>query len=196
MSHRSVVVSGIGVISSLGPSRRDFWAALREGRSGIGPLTLVDTESLGFHNGAEVSGFAPRDHFEKRHADVMDRFSQFGLVAAREAVADAAVEWTPKLRRYTAVAMGSCVGGQTTLDAGFLDIYSRGKRKVSPLSVPMIMASAAASHICMEMAITGPSFTLATACSSSSHAIGMAFHMVRSGMVEMALAMRRSASET
>ena len=117
----------------------------------------------------------------------MDRFAQFAVIAAREAVADAGVEWTPELRETAAIITGSCVGGQSTEDIGFHEIYKKGHNRVHPLTIPKTMANAGASHISMEFGITGPSFTISTACSSAGHAIGQAFWMVRSGVTDLAI---------
>ena len=111
----------------------------------------------------------------------MDRFAQFAVIAAREAVANAGVVWTPELRETAAIVTGSCVGGQSTEDIGFHEVYKLGHNRVHPLTIPKTMANAGASHISMEFGITGPSFTISTACSSAGHAIGQAFWMVRSG---------------
>jgi nodulation protein E len=184
---RRVAITGLGVICTLGSKREEFWQALREGRSGIGPLESVDCNNLRFRNGAEVRGYTHARYFEDREADFLDRFAQFAVIASREAVASAGVSWTPKLRENTAIITGSCVGGQSTEDIGFVEVYKLGHNRVHPLTIPKTMANAGASHISMEFGITGPSFTISTACSSSAHAIGQAFWMVRSGTVDMAI---------
>src|SRR5919202_7016250 len=102
MANRRVVVTGIGVISALGRDAPAFWQALCEGRPGIGPIEAVDRTRLGFPNGAEVRGFTPREHFDRRSAETLDRFAQFAVVAAREAVQDSQPEWTDALRQRTA----------------------------------------------------------------------------------------------
>jgi len=109
------------------------------------------------------------------------------VIGAREATQDAGIEWTPQLRENAAIITGSCVGGQSTEDAGFVNVYKLGMNRVHPLTIPKTMANAGASHISMEFGITGPSYTISTACSSASHAIGQAFWMVRSGMAPLAI---------
>jgi nodulation protein E len=143
---------------------------------------------LRFQNGAEVKGYTHQPYFDDRRADFIDRFAQFAVIAAREAVADACIEWTPELRETAAIVTGSCVGGQSTEDIGFHEVYKLGHNRVHPLTIPKTMANAGASHISMEFGITGPSFTISTACSSAAHAIGQAFWMVRSGATDLALA--------
>jgi nodulation protein E len=184
--HR-VAVTGIGAICALGRNAEDFAASLREGRSGIAPIQAADCSTLRFRNGAEVSGYDHRHYFDDKQADFMDRFAQFAVIAAREAVSDAGIEWTAALRENSAIITGSCVGGQSTEDAGFTNVYKLGQTRVHPLTIPKTMANAGASHISMEFGITGPSYTISTACSSSSHAIGQAFWMVRSGAAPLAI---------
>ena len=184
---RRVVITGIGVISALGHNSSDFWQSLCDGQSGIGPITSVDRTQLRLQNGAEVRNFNPLNHFEPKRIELLDRFAQFGLIAAREAVNGACIKWTQDLREKTSIVTGSCVGGQTSEDQAFMDVYRNQRKNIHPLTVPRVMASAAASHISIEFGINGPAYTLSTACSSASHAIGLAFWMVRHGMTEMAL---------
>jgi nodulation protein E len=184
---RRVAVTGLGVISALGRSTEEFWEALREGRSGIAPIQAVDCSQIRFGNGAEVRNYSHRPHFEDKRADFLDRFAQFAIIAAREAVRDAAIEWTDGLREDAAIVTGSCVGGQTTEDDGFVELYKNGRTRMNPLSIPRTMSNAGASSISMEFGIRGPSYNISTACSSSGHAIGQAFQMVRSGAAPLAI---------
>src|SRR5580700_6100850 len=118
---RRVAITGMGAISALGRNTAEFARALAEGRSGIGPIESTGMSQLRFQNGAEVKGYSHAPYFEDRHADFLDRFAQFAVIAAREAIADAGVEWTPELRETAAIITGSCVGGQSTEDTGFWD---------------------------------------------------------------------------
>jgi nodulation protein E len=185
---RRVAITGVGAIGALGRTAAEFAESLSLGRSGIAPLELADASQLRFRNGAQVRGYTHQPYFDDRRADFIDRFAQFAVIAAREAVADSGVEWTPELRENAAIVTGSCVGGQSTEDTGFRDLYKLGLNRVHPLTIPKTMANAGASHISMEFGITGPSYTISTACSSSGHAIGQAFWMVRSGAADLALA--------
>ena len=184
---RRVVITGAGAISALGRNTAEFAESLRLGRGGIGPIQSADPSQLRFQNGAEVKDYTHQPYFDDRRADFMDRFAQFAVIAAREAVADAGVVWTPELRESAAIITGSCVGGQSTEDIGFVEVYKMGHNRVHPLTIPKTMANAGASHISMEFGITGPAYTISTACSSAGHAIGQAFAMVRSGMVDLAI---------
>jgi nodulation protein E len=195
---RRVAVTGIGVISALGPTRAAFWDALGSGRVGIRPMTLVPTGSTRFPNAAEVPGYRAADYFDEKEAGFLDRFSQFALIAAREAVADSGLDFgavsnpdgvsNVVLRENTAIVTGSCAGGQTTEDEGFHGLYALKNTRFAPLSIPKVMANAGASRISLEYGITGPVYTVSTACSSANHAIGQAFWMVRDGVAEAAIA--------
>ncbi len=186
MQHR-VAVTGAGVICALGHNCKDFWQALCDARSGISPMQSIAPGSVRFENAAEVRGWDPAHHFDEKEIGLLDRFAQFGAVAARDAVADAGIEWTDSLRENTAIVTGSCVGGQTTEDEGFVNLYRKNIPRVNPLTIPRTMENAAASRISLEMGIFGPTYTVSTACSSANHAIGQAFWMVRNGVVQMAI---------
>ena len=186
MTHR-VAVTGLGVVSGIGLNTGDFWQSLQQGRSGIGPLQAVDPALLRFKNGAEVRNFKPSEYFDEKEISLLDRFAQLGVVAARQAITEAGVEWTQQLRESTAIITGSCVGGQTTEDEGFVNLYRNNIPRVNPFTIPRTMENAAASRISLEAGVVGPTYTISTACSSSNHAIGQAFWMVRSGAVSMAI---------
>ena len=185
---RRVAITGLGVICASGANVNSFWNSISRGTSSIRPMQRVDAATLRFKNAAEVEGFEPEQHFPGGKSDLLDRFAQLGVVAAREAVSDSGLLITPELAERTAVFMGSCVGGQETQDIGFQKLYLQNRDRVSPLTIPKVMANAGASHICMEFGITGPAMAISTACSSANHAIGQAFWMVRSGQAELALA--------
>ena len=184
---RRVVVTGIGVVCGIGRNREEFRWSLQAGRSGIVPFTDPHLADLRFQTAAQVRGFDPAEHFSLKEADMIDRFAQFAVVAAREAVTHSGIEWTPELREEAAIVTGACVGGQSTEDQGFWDVYKQGKPRVHPMTIPKTMANAGASAISLDLGITGPAFTISTACSSSAHAIGQAFGMVRQGMCDVAI---------
>jgi len=184
---RRVAITGMGAICALGRDVPQFGAAVCQGRSGIGRIESTDCSGLRFQNGAEVRGYSHQPYFDDRRADFLDRFAQFAVIAAREAVAGAGIEWTSELRETAAIVTGSCVGGQSTEDIGFQEVYKLGHNRVHPLTIPKTMANAGASHISMEFGITGPSFTISTACSSAAHAIGQAYWMIRGGVTDLAI---------
>ena len=182
-----VVITGLGVISAAGHNAADFWRKISNGRSSIGEITTIPTDKLTVKIGAEVAGFEPQEYFEKRQLGMLDRFSQFGLIAAREAISDSGISFEGEVGERAAAVIGSGVGGQTTLDDSYWTIYAEKKSRVHPFTVPRLMINAATSHITMEHGIKGPAYSIASACSSANHAMGQAFLMVRSGMVDAAV---------
>lgn len=189
MPPRRVVITGVGIISSLGVTLDENWAALREGRSGIAPLQGVDFHNLTlrFANGAQVRAFDPTKHFEPGKEDYVDRFAQFSVVAARDAMRDSGLDLTPQLRERSAIVCGSAVGGQAAIEVGFEDLYVTDRGRVHPLTIPKTMSNAGASHISMDLKLSGPTYTVSTACSSANHAIGQAFRLVRDGDADVAV---------
>jgi nodulation protein E len=189
MAPRRVVITGLGIVSALGLDVAENWKALCEGRSGIGPLQGVDGSRVGLkvQNAAQVKGFDPLKHFEGGKDAQLDRFAQFSVVAARDAMRDSGLALTPELRENCAIVCGSAVGGQSAIEAGFEDLWVNGRGRVHPLTIPKTMANAGASHISMDLGLSGPAYTISTACSSANHAMGQAFRIVRDGLAEMAV---------
>jgi nodulation protein E len=185
---RRVVITGIGVICATGRNRGEFLNSLQNGHCGIGPIEGAEAWDLRFQCGGQVRNFDACQHMTPKEADMIDRFAQFAVVAAREAVVHSGIEWTDELRDTSAIVTGSCVGGQATENQGFYDVYKMGKPRVHPMTIPKTMANAGASAISLEHGITGPVYTIATACSSSAHALGQALMLVRSGMSDFAIA--------
>jgi nodulation protein E len=187
MPPRRVAITGIGIISPLGLGLEENWDALSNGRSAIGPIQSVDCSKLRFRNGAEVRGFNATEHFPGGKEDQIDRFAQFSVVAARDALRDSGIELTTELRESCAVICGSAVGGQAAIEKGFEDLWVAGRGRVHPLTIPKTMANAGASQISMDLGLSGPTYTVSTACSSANHAIGQAFRAVRSGEAALAV---------
>lgn len=160
---------------------------MREGRSAIAPLTSVAPGEVRFPNGAEIPGFDPDRYFDPKEGQFLDRFAQYGVVAARDAIADAGLEFTADQKERTAIVTGSCLGGKATEDAGYAQLYRDKNTRFNPLTIPRAMGNAAASRISLEYGIVGPTYTVSTACSSANHAIGQAFWMVRSGIADIAI---------
>jgi nodulation protein E len=183
-----VVVTGLGGVTPLGHTAAAYWEKLKQGASGLGPITLTPTpKELNQKVAAEVKDFDPLKHFEERELSTLDRVSQFAVVAAREAIAQAAITFDMPLSLRTATIIGTGAGGQTTVDESFRRVYLEKKTRLFPLSIPKLMANAPASQISMFCGLRGPAFVIASACASATHAIGLAFHMVRSGQVDCAV---------
>ncbi len=186
--NRRVVISGLGVVSACGVGLDALRQGLRSGQTAIREVETLPLDRLLVKVGGQVRGYSPADHFHPKRLQLLDRFSQFAVVAAREAVGDADIVFkdTP-LAEETAVSLGTGVGGKTTDDEAFFKLYGEGVPKVNPLTIPRLMTSAATSHVTMELGVTGPAFALTSACASATHAIGHAFWMVRHGQAEVAL---------
>ncbi len=155
---------------------------MREGRCGIGPIDIPDVDRLTIQIGGQVKGFEAEGIFNRQQMSLYDRFTQFTLVAAREAIAQSGLEFHGELAARSGVVLGNSGGGMTTLDENYRSVYEQGKNRVHPFVVPKLMNNAAASHVSMEFNLKGPSFTVASACASSNHAMAQAFQMVRTGM--------------
>ena len=188
MSKRRVAVTGLGIVASTGNDVGSFWANIKGGKSAIGRLAAIPLNTLSCHIGAEIKGFEPTEHFEKGKLALLDRFSQLALVAAREAIAESGLIIDEALSPRAATIIGSGVGGQGTLDDNYRRIYAEGAKRLHPFTIPKLMMNAAASHVTMELGLKGPAFAVASACASATHAIGQAFHMVRHGQAEVAVA--------
>ncbi|MGR3486122.1 MAG: beta-ketoacyl-[acyl-carrier-protein] synthase family protein [Paracoccaceae bacterium] len=184
---RRVVVTGAGTINALGTDVPSTLAAMREGRCGIGPLDVRDADRLAVRIGAQVPGYDEHAQFNRQQISLYDRFTQFTLLAARQAVAQSGLRFAGALADRSGVVLGTSGGGLTTQDDNYRAVYEEGKNRVHPFVVPKLMNNAATSHVSMEFNLRGPSFTVATACASSNHAMGQAYWMIRSGMADAML---------
>ncbi len=183
-----VVVTGLGAVTPLGHTAAVYWENLKQGASGLGPITLAVTpEELTQKIAGEVKDFDPLKHFEERELSTLDRVSQLAVVAAREAIAQSGITFDMPLSLRTATIIGTGAGGQNTLDESFRRVYLEKRTRVFPLSIPKLMVNAPASQISMHCGLRGPAFVVASACASATHAIGVALQMVRSGAVECAV---------
>lgn len=181
---RRVVITGAGTVNALAHDVAGTFVALREGRCGIGPLDIRDGDRLTVAIAAQVKGWDPAQHLDRAQVAQTDRFAQFALAAAAQAMAQSGLRTGPDC----GVILGTAGGGLATSEDSYRAVFAEGKNRVHPLTVPKLMASAGASHISMAHGITGPVFTVSTACASSNHAIGLAFQMIRSGACRAVLA--------
>ncbi|MEH6829598.1 MAG: beta-ketoacyl-[acyl-carrier-protein] synthase family protein [Sulfitobacter sp.] len=179
---KRVVITGAGTINPLGHSVADTFAAMREGVCGIGPLDIRDVDRLQIQIGGQVKGFEAEGRYNRQQISLYDRFTQFTLAAAREAIEQSGLTFAGELAARSGVVLGTAGGGVSTWDDNYRAVYEEGKNRVHPFVVPKLMNNAAASHVSMEWNLKGPSFTVSTACASSNHAMSQAFMMIRSGM--------------
>ena len=182
---RRVVITGAGTINPLGHDVPQTFAAMREGHCAIGPLEIRDKERLSVQIGGQVRGYDPESLFNRQQISLYDRFTQFTLIAAREALGQAGLAFSGALANRSGVVLGTSGGGLSTQVENYRAVYEEGKNRVHPFIVPKLMNNAAASHVSMEWNLKGPSFTVATACASSNHAMGQAFNLIRCGMADV-----------
>jgi nodulation protein E len=185
---RRVVVTGAGAVSALGLSAQATMRAMAEGVNGVSQLAFADVERLSIQIGGQVHDWDASALFEKGKLALYDRFTQFALKAAEEAMAQSGLVLSDEMRLRAGCIIGTAGGGNGTVNDSFKTVFEEGKNRVHPFVVPKLMNNAACSHICMEQGLMGPSFSVATACASSNHAIGLAFQMVRAGMADVMLA--------
>ena len=179
---KRVVITGMGTINALGADVPSTMAAMAEGRCGIGPLDIRDVDRLQIQIGGQVRGYDETAHFNRQQIVLYDRFTQFTLLAARQAVVQSGLSFEGVLSTQSGVVLGTAGGGVNTWDENYRSVYEEGKNRVHPFVVPKLMNNAAASHVSMEYNVKGPAFSVSTACASSNHAMGLAFQMIRSGM--------------
>ncbi len=184
---RRVVITGAGTINALGHDVKTTMEAYREGRCGITQLEFRDVERLSIQIGAQVHNWLPETYFNRQQILLYDKFTQFTLLAAKQAVEQSGLHFEGALGLRSGVILGTAGGGLNTWDENYRAVYEEGKNRVHPFVVPKLMNNAAASHVSMEFGLRGPAFTVATACASSNHAMGLAFQMVRSGAAEVML---------
>jgi nodulation protein E len=162
--------------------------SMQEGKCGIGPLKFRDVDRLSIKIGAQIKGYTETDYFNRQELVLYDRVTQFAILAARQAVNESGLIFDGELSENSGVLLGTAAGGMNTWEDNYRAVFESGKNRVHPFVVPKLMNNAATSHVSMEFNLKGPSFTVSTACASSNHAIGLAFQMVRSGMVDVMIA--------
>lgn len=185
---RRVVITGIGVFASPGKDVDTFFCNLLSARSGIRRIQQWDPSTLSVQIAAEVPDYTPTDFFPLKRLDLLDRFTQFGLLAAREAVKSSGIEISDEERTRFGVVMGTGMGGAETFDSTYYNLYAKNETRLHPFTIPKVMHNAVTSQICMEYGAQGPALAVCTACSSAGHAIGEAFHLIKFGMADIMLA--------
>lgn len=185
---KRVVITGLGVITPVGQTPAEFFSHLMAGKSGIRHLQTSFTEQLSIRIAAPVQDFNPAAHFSKIQLTGIERFSQFALVAAEQAVQDAQLTLNENERMRAGVYMGSCLGGAGTLEDGYIQVFQHANPRVKPLSVLLSMNNAAAAHLSIKYHLHGSNLTYATACSSSAIAIGEAYRHIKHGYADVMLA--------
>jgi len=181
MTKRRVVVTGIGAVSPLGNTIEDTWAAIKAGKSGVGPLTRVDAEKFSAKVAAEVKDFDIEQYVERKEARKMDRFTQYALAAALMAHKDSGLEVNESNAERVGVWIGSGIGGMETYEQQFLTFQERGARRVSPFFIPMLIPDMASGQVSIYLGAKGPNSCSVTACASGTNSIGDAFKVIERG---------------
>jgi 3-oxoacyl-[acyl-carrier-protein] synthase II len=184
---RRVVVTGHGCVSPFGVGVAALWDGVKNGKSGIGPITLFDPKAKEFPVtfAGEVKGFDPKAHFDHKQVKHLDRVTQFALVSAREAVKDAGLDLDKEDRTRIGAIIGSGIGGLDTTETQVITLHERGVRRVSPFLVPMMMINAATGEVSIDLGLRGPNFCVSSACASANHAIGLGLMTIRAGAADV-----------
>jgi len=185
---RRVVVTGLGAVTPIGNTVDEMWASIRAGKSGVAPITLFDTTNHKVKIAAEVKNFETSPWIDRKEARKMARFCQFVTVAAAQAIADAGYEKETISKEKAGVMIGNGIGGFEVIEASMKKYFEAGSDRIPPLSIPMLIPNEGAGNISMIFGITGVSWTIATACASSSDSLGAALDLVRSGRVDVCVA--------
>ena len=183
-----VVITGVGSVSPLGLSTGEAWRNALEGKSGVGPITLFDAAAFPVQVAAEVKGFNPENAMPAKEVLRSDRFEQFALAAAQEAICQSGVEVAEEEAHRVGVIISSAIGGLKALQDGVIALLQEGPRRISPFFIPMLMANGGSGMVAIQHHYRGPSFSVVSACASGSDGIGMAWMMIRAGMIDLALA--------
>jgi 3-oxoacyl-[acyl-carrier-protein] synthase II len=186
--HDKIVITGMGTVNPLGLSVKETWENALNGVSGVGPITLFDSSRLLVHIACEVKGFKPENYMEVKEARRRDRYEQLAAAAAKEAIAQAGLQVDGDERGRVGVVMSSAIGGIATIHDMVITLIKDGPRRISPFTIPMIMANGAAGLISIDNGFRGPSLSVASACASGIDGIGTAWMLLRSGMIDVAIA--------
>lgn len=186
--NRRVVVTGIGMITPVGLNAAETWESLVQGRGGIGPITLFDPDGLDSRIAGEVKDFDPLQYMERKQARRADRFTQFAFVAADEALQQAGLKFEDGVNDNVAVIVGTAIGGITTLSEEFETMVTRGRNRVSPFLIPMMLPDMASGQLSIRVGARGVNYSLVSACASGADCIGEAANIIRRGDSDVALA--------
>ena len=178
---RRVVVTGIGAITPIGNNADEFWKGLKEGKCGIDTITAYDVSDFKVKLAAEVKGYNPEDYFDKRSARRLDKFAQFAMIAAREAMKDSGMTKENTDFDRVGVFIGSGMGGLETIEKENRVCFEKGYDKISPMYIPMVISNMATGNVAIDLGLRGESFSIATACASATHSIGEAYRAIKHG---------------
>lgn len=185
---RRVVVTGIGAITPIGNTVEEFWDGIKKGECGIDEITLFDTSNQKVHLAAEVKNYIPEERLDKKSARRLDRFSQFAVIAAKEAWEDSRLDREKEDMTRVGLAVGSGIGGLGTIERENKNLLEKGPDRVAPMYIPTSIVNMAAGNVAIELGAKGESFSMVTACASATHCIGEALRMIRHGYEDIVIA--------
>ncbi len=185
MTRRRVVITGLGTVNPLALNVPDYWRGLLAGRSGIAPITLFDATTFKVQFGGEVKGFDPAGVIDPRTVRKLDRFTQFALVAAAEAVKDSGLDFSRENPFRCGCILGSGIGGIAEFEEGHETLRTKGPNRLNPFVIPKMIANAGSGNISITLGLRGPNTTVSTACSSAAHAIGDAMRQIAGGFADV-----------
>ena len=185
---RRVVITGIGAITPIGNNAEDFWKGIKQGKCGIDEITHFDVSNYKVKLAAEVKNYNPEDYFDRKAAKRLDTFSQFAIIASREAWNDSKLNKETENMERVGVIVGSGIGGLETMEKEMTNIHEKGPDRVSPMFIPMNIANMAAGNVAIELGAKGESISMVTACASGTHCIGESFRMIKNGYQDIVIA--------
>ena len=185
---RRVVITGLGAITPVGNNTEEFWKNIKAGKCGIDEITAFDTTNYKVKLAGEVKNYNPEDYFDKRTAKRMDRFSQFAIIATKEAWKDSKLDKEKENMERVGVILGSGIGGLNTMEKDITNLVEKGPDRVSPMFIPMAICNMAAGNVAIELGIKGESISMVTACATGTHCIGESFRMIKNGYQDIVLA--------
>ena len=193
---RRVVITGLGAITPIGNNVEEFWNGIKEGKCGIDEITHFDTSDYKVKLAAEVKGYNPEEYFDKKSAKRLDKFSQFAIVAAKEAWNDSKLDKEKENMERVGVILGSGIGGLETMEKEMTNLHEKGPDRVSPMFIPMNIVNMAAGNVAIELGAKGGSIAMVTACASGTHCIGESFRMIKNGYQDIVISGGTEASIT
>lgn len=185
---KRVVVTGLGAITPIGNNVEEFWNGIKEGKVGIGPITKVDTEGFKVHLAAEVKDFVAKERMDVKAAKRMELFSQYAVVAAKEAMEDAGIDMEKEEPFSVGVSVGSGIGSLQAIEREYKKMLEKGPNRVNPLLVPLMISNMAAGNVAIQLGLKGKNINVVTACATGTHSIGEAFRSIQYGEAEVMLA--------
>ena len=185
---RRVVITGLGALTPIGNNTEEFWNGIKEGKCGVDEIKSFDITNFKVKLAAEVKGYNPEDYFDKREAKRLDKFSQYAMIAAREAWKDSGLDKETENMERVGIIIGSGIGGIQTIETEHEKCMSKGPDRVSPMYIPMGISNMATGNVAIDIGAKGESIAMVTACATGTHSIGESFRMIKHGYQDIVLA--------